>query len=217
MLINHHYDVELLKDNDIPDLLLQFCVWGIFDGHIIAYARKRGFKATYLPEATETEKKKRMKKDGITKILNGERPRLFKLTPFDSHDEEDYFYVLTVFPGCDYIYQISRMVHQVMEMMTRGSAKTLLEIRRFVDLENHLAKWTGLEHVPIQEGDIVVLGHVNDYIHFMNSEKKEEGKMSFASLPSPLNCKMEARPSYIQLQERERVLDMDTILLFEND
>ena len=151
------------------------------DGHIIPYAWDRGYNAEYIPSATQTSKSSRKAKN----VLNAERPRLFRLTPRSDVPElklQPSFYVLTVFPGSDYIYHYARMVHQVLEMMNRGSAKTLLEIRRFVDVEASLAQCTGLEHVPIQQGDVVLMGHVKDYLlNMLEYDEKVRGNASFGS------------------------------------
>ena len=151
------------------------------DGHIIPYAWERGYIAEYIPSATQTSKSSRKAKN----LLNAERPRLFKLTPrSDVHELklQPSFYVLTVFPGSDYIYHYARMVHQVLEMMNRGSAKTLLEIRRFIEVEVSMSQCTGLEHVPIQQGDVVLMGHVKDYLlNMLEYDEKFKKNTAFSS------------------------------------
>ena len=57
------------------------------------------------------------------------------------------FYVLSVFPGSDYVYHYGRMVRQAMEVLKTGSSSVLLEIRRFPVVEARTAEWTGLDQV----------------------------------------------------------------------
>ena len=85
----------------------KFCVWGIFDAHIIPYAWSRGYQAVHIPNATKRAKSTRKQ----SAYLNAERPRLFLLTPLDSGNKQNRpFYVLSVIPGSDYVYHYARMV-----------------------------------------------------------------------------------------------------------
>jgi hypothetical protein len=233
----------------------RFCVWGIFDSHLHAYAWERGFVAT------QVNVHQKAKKDPV---LNRERPRLFYLqhigdlsmaaypdaaaaaaaeaataavaaprplggaagmpartpradaeeaAPPSSTDTPAFtmdhiapflgpdgcvptaggsaaaaptgarrtargFYVLTVYPSSDYVNHYARMVHQSMETMKRGSAATLLEVRRFPLVEELVPVWTQLGAIDIRDSDLVVMGHVRDYhesLAAMDAEWPAEG------------------------------------------
>ncbi len=155
-------------------------MWGIFDAHVVPYAWERGYKAVHIPQAT-----KRRKSDRKTKgFLNAERPRLFLLTPHDLQKQNRSFYVLSVFPGSDYVYHYARMVRQVMELMRPNSSETLLEVRRFPLLEDSIVSWTSLDQIPIARGDLVIMGHIREYLHwFLHCDKaaSSESPEAFSS------------------------------------
>ena len=169
----------------------QVCVWGIFDGHVVEYAFERGYAATRIDvhekakvDAVLNRERPRLyflqslaslvqpvrtasvaSSATASPAASSPHSAAQTLPPglLGDSDAACGFYVLAVFPGSDYVYHYARLVRQALELMKRGSSSTLLEIRRFPLVENRMAQWTALGDVPVESGDVVVLGHVRDY------------------------------------------------------
>ena len=89
--------------------------------------------------------------------------------------------------------------------MRPGISDTLLEIRRFPLLEQNIVRWLALDTVPISAGDVVILGHVRDYLLWLLQCDNEEskGKNEFVSF-----CKKDDPASYFNpVGHRQRSMD----------
>jgi hypothetical protein len=190
---------------------VRFVVWGIFDTHVIPYAWERGYIAKPIEISSPSTKKK------ANAILNHERPKLFHCTPRKDiilNQPLLPFYLLSVFPGNDYVYHYGRMVHQGLEMMRHGSALTLLEVRTFPKIQKNISVWTCLDQIPIQDGDIVLMGHVADYFKcLLRQDQKKETPLFLKSetLDETSNLVPSPGPSINQILQEQFNLLSDCI------
>lgn len=89
--------------------------------------------------------------------------------------------------------------------MRPGISDTLLEIRRFPLLEQNIVRWLALDTVPICRGDVLILGHVREYLlwllHCDNDES--DGQREFASFSKKDDPAMYFNP----VETRQRSMD----------
>jgi hypothetical protein len=123
-------------------------IHGIYDGHIKIIRKKLGWDKIedMGPIKQEIEKPLGFK---------SRYPRFYKV----SKNSEEFF-VLSVFPGKEYIIHIASLIKNYIERNKNGLSDKILRVFRYPVAEQKVYSWSGIEDSKIiKDGDIILIGY----------------------------------------------------------
>jgi hypothetical protein len=142
-------------------------IHGIFDGHMEIVKQKQGWNnVEYVWGIQKPER-----------IFKSQYPRLYLV-----RKGSQQFFILTVFPGKDYVDHNAALIRNYIERKKPGLSNKILKVFRYPSIEDTVYIWTGIkESNVLKHGDVVLIGYAGIvdelYLHGLDVCDVQSNKM----------------------------------------